>query len=275
MKKEKRYSVSQLSKLAGVSVRTLHHYDKVGLLKPYRNNNGYREYTSTHLILLQQIIVYRELEFSLEDILKILTSADFNLLQALKDQKSMLLKRQEKTQLIINSLENSMSILNGQTNLDILFKDLPAEKVERWKDMMAQSAKAGSLDEYYLSLQHLSNEDAELEQRDFEQWASKYTSSLNLPIDSTVVQALVEQHYVITNRIMNKTQATDVEFDGVGYEGYLKFTDSVLSDPICLDMYEHYGQGMANHLHNAMLYFAENTLKDNVDKYKKLGLERD
>lgn len=273
LNKRKRFSVSQLSELAGVSVRTLHHYDKVGLLKPHRGVNGYREYTSTHLMRLQQIIVYRELEFSLEDIHNILNATDFDLLQTLKDQKSMLLKRQEKTQLIINSLENSMSILNGQTNLDILFKDLPLEKVERWKDMMAQSTEAGSLDEYYLSLQHLGREDAELEQQDFEQWVSSYKLSLNSPIDSKEVQSLVEQHYVMTNRILNKTKENDAEFAGVSYEGYLAFADAVLSDPISREMYEHYGQGIASHLHESMIYFAENTLKENVDKYRKLGLE--
>ncbi|KZN45399.1 MerR family transcriptional regulator [Pseudoalteromonas luteoviolacea] len=272
MNKAKRYSVSQLSQLAGVSVRTLHHYDKVGLLNPLRGANGYREYSQTHLIKLQQIIVYKELEFTLEEIQSILNATDFDLLQVLKDQKSMLLKRQEKTQLIINSLENSMSILNGQSNLDILFKDLPLEKVERWKDMMAQSAEDGSLDEYYLSLQHLSSEDAEFELHDFDVWVSNYKQLLSLPVHSKEVQALVEQHYVITNRLTYKTHDDDTEFKGVSYEGYLVYADSIVTNAISREMYEHYSIGLASHLHKAMLHFAENTLKGNIDKFKNLGL---
>ncbi|MCF6441842.1 MerR family transcriptional regulator [Pseudoalteromonas luteoviolacea] len=272
MNKAKRYSVSQLSKLAGVSVRTLHHYDKIGLLKSLRGANGYREYTQTHLIKLQQIIVYKELEFSLEEIQSILNATDFDLLQVLKDQKSMLLKRQEKTQLIINSLENSMSILNGEKNLDILFKDLPSEKVERWKEMIAQITESGTLDEFYLSLQHLSNEEAEFEQRCFDEWVENYKPLLSLPVHSKEVQASVERHFAITNRLTSTLEGGGADFKGVSYEGYVEHADSVVSNDIARDMYEHYSIGMASHLHKAMLHFADNTLKGNSDKFKNLGL---
>lgn len=65
------YTVNKLAKLSGVSVRTLHFYDEVGLLKPaYYVENNYRYYEEEQLLLLQQILFYRELGFQLNDICK-------------------------------------------------------------------------------------------------------------------------------------------------------------------------------------------------------------
>src|SRR3989344_9138849 len=68
-----RYTINQLAKLAQVSVRTLHYYDEIGLLKPERvSHNSYRQYGELEMLKLQQILFFRELEFSLEDIKAIL-----------------------------------------------------------------------------------------------------------------------------------------------------------------------------------------------------------
>ena len=67
------FTVKQLSKMAGVTPRTLHHYDEIGLLKPSRiGDNGYRYYGEEALLKLQQILFYRELDFPLDDIKKIM-----------------------------------------------------------------------------------------------------------------------------------------------------------------------------------------------------------
>ena len=63
------YSVKDVTELSGVSVRTLHYYDKIGLLKPYnRTEAGYRYYCEKELLRLQQILFYKELDFSLKEI---------------------------------------------------------------------------------------------------------------------------------------------------------------------------------------------------------------
>jgi len=65
----KAYSVHQVAEMAGISVRTLHHYDQIGLLKPgTRSAAGYRQYGEDDLLRLQQILFYKELDFSLQDI---------------------------------------------------------------------------------------------------------------------------------------------------------------------------------------------------------------
>ena len=79
------YTVKQVAKLSGVSIRTLHHYDEIGLLKPARvGANGYRYYGRDELLRLQQILFHRELGFALDEIQKLLGAADFDRKAALR-----------------------------------------------------------------------------------------------------------------------------------------------------------------------------------------------
>lgn len=244
------YSVSQLSTMAGVSIRTLHHYDRIGLLRPNRQrNNGYREYCQEHLVLLQQIIIYRELDFSLDSILDIVTAKDFDLLQALKNQRNLLLERQQNTMSIINRLEVSMNILEGKNNLEILFKGLPTEKVERWNELIVESSGEGGFDETLAALGKLSKEEAETEQNQLDEWLSEYRPLLSQPIDAKPVQACVKEHYILSNRFLGKLFRDSNDFQGIGYNGYLQMAREVLTNQLTNEMYEHYQIGMAEHSH--------------------------
>ena len=82
------YTVKQLSRMAGITPRTLHYYDEIGLLKPSRvGDNGYRYYGEEALLRLQQILLYRELDLPLEDIKQIMGRRDFDVLSALERHK--------------------------------------------------------------------------------------------------------------------------------------------------------------------------------------------
>ena len=87
-------TVNEVSKLTGVSVRTLHHYDAIGLLKPTQvTAAGYRLYDDTALARLQTILLFRELQFPLKEIKSILDSPDFDREQALQQQIGLLERR--------------------------------------------------------------------------------------------------------------------------------------------------------------------------------------
>ena len=87
------YTVNRLAKLSGVSSRTLRFYDEIGLLKPaFYGDNQYRYYEEEQLLMLQQILFFRELGFPLSDIQRILSSNDFDKIESLKLHKSMLQK---------------------------------------------------------------------------------------------------------------------------------------------------------------------------------------
>lgn len=147
------YTVKKLAGLAGVSVRTLHYYDQVGLLKPeFRSSNGYRQYGEDAIIKLQQIMFFRELDFSLEEIKKIMSKPDFNVLQALKDHRVLLKKRRERIDELLATVDRTVKKLKGEKQMSIKeyyqgFSDAQIEKYrrevrERWGDKVLEESEA-------------------------------------------------------------------------------------------------------------------------------------
>lgn len=117
------YSVKQLSALAGVSTRTLHYYDQVGLLKPEAYGpNGYRVYGSDSLLRLQQILFFKELEFSLKDIQKLMDSPDFDVLSALKVHRAALQHRAQRLEQLMSTVDRTIDHLKG--NLEMKDKEM-------------------------------------------------------------------------------------------------------------------------------------------------------
>src|SRR6476646_8985296 len=91
-------TVKKLAAMSGVSVRTLHFYDEVGLLKPaYVGANGYRFYEECQLLMLQQILFYRKLGFELKQIKTILTQQDFDKIAALESHRIVLRRNLAET----------------------------------------------------------------------------------------------------------------------------------------------------------------------------------
>ncbi len=129
------FTVKQLSKLAGVTPRTLHHYDAIGLLKPSQiGDNGYRYYGEHSLLHLQQILFYRELGLPLEEIAHIMGRRDFELVAALESHKTELTKRIERLERLIETVDNTISHLIGETNMSKkqLFAAFSEEEQEKY-----------------------------------------------------------------------------------------------------------------------------------------------
>lgn len=112
------YSVKQLANLAGVSVRTLHHYDNIGLLKPLRRTRaGYRQYGREELLRLQQILFYRELDFQLSDIRDILDDPDFDLLDSLQFHRKEVLKRSDRLLTLLKTIDKTIDELTNKNEM--------------------------------------------------------------------------------------------------------------------------------------------------------------
>ena len=110
-------TVHEASKLAGVSVRTLQYYDKIGLLCPSGyTDSGYRLYDDAALEKLQQILLFRELEFPLKEIKEILSSPDFDRNRALEQQIELLTMKKEHLENLIHFARGLQSI--GVRNMD-------------------------------------------------------------------------------------------------------------------------------------------------------------
>ncbi|MCL1632065.1 MerR family transcriptional regulator [Sporolactobacillus sp. CPB3-1] len=125
------YTVTQMSRLAGVSARTLRYYDKIGLLKPeFINESGYRMYGPKQVDLLQQILFYRELRFSLKEISKMLHVPSFSLIGALTEQHQKLIAEQKRLDLLIATVEKALAAQKGE----LIMSD--QEKFEGFKKQM-------------------------------------------------------------------------------------------------------------------------------------------
>ena len=109
------FTVKQLSKMAGITPRTLHYYDEIGLLKPSRvGENGYRYYGDDALLRLQQVLLYRELDLPLEDIKQIMGRRDFDILSALEQHKEQLRKRMARMERLIGTVDETILNLKGK-----------------------------------------------------------------------------------------------------------------------------------------------------------------
>ena len=134
------YTVKQLADLANVSRRTLRYYDQIDLLKPTAvADNGYRYYDKETILRLQQIRFYQELDFSLDDIRKILDRSDFDALQSLQTQKEALLQQAERLNRLIQTIDNTILHLEGKLEMDN--KDLFAGFDEAKQKAYAEEAE--------------------------------------------------------------------------------------------------------------------------------------
>ena len=134
------YTIKQLADLANVSRRTLRYYDQIDLLKPTAvGDNNYRYYDQKTVLRLQQIRFYQELDFSLDDIRKILDKSDFNALQSLQTQKEALLRQAERLNRLITTIDNTILHLEGKLEMDN--KDLFAGFDEAKQKAYAEEAE--------------------------------------------------------------------------------------------------------------------------------------
>ena len=101
--------INEFAKLVSVSVRTLHYYDEIGLLKPafVDEQNGYRFYDEISLERMQEILFYRELDFELKSIAEILSSPDYDKKKALAEQRKLLILKKERLERIIDALDSA------------------------------------------------------------------------------------------------------------------------------------------------------------------------
>lgn len=127
--------INEFAKLTSVSVRTLHYYDEIGLLKPAEVDewSGYRFYDENSLEKMQQIMFYRELDFSLKSIIGILSSPDFDKEKALDEQKKLLILKKERLEKVISAIDCAKKgefIMSVFDNTE--FENYKNEAKERW-----------------------------------------------------------------------------------------------------------------------------------------------
>ena len=107
--------ISEVAKLSGITVRTLHYYDEIGLLKPNKiTEAGYRVYSNEDLETLQQILFFRELDFQLNEIKEIMMNPNYDKNKALNKHKELLIEKRERLDGLINLIDKT---IKGDNNM--------------------------------------------------------------------------------------------------------------------------------------------------------------
>ena len=141
MNTETRLTVKQLAKMSGISARTLHYYDEIGLLSPTRNpENGYRIYEQPAVLRLQQILFLRELGLSLEEIQSALDQPNYDLLSALEQHRKALIQRQRRLEELVNTVDRTILFLKGKIEMENkdLFAGFSEEQQKEYEKEAAQ-----------------------------------------------------------------------------------------------------------------------------------------
>jgi DNA-binding transcriptional MerR regulator len=146
------YTVKQLAGFSGVSVRALHHYHEIGLLKPaHMGANGYRYYGRRELLRLQQILFHRELGLPLEEIRKILDAPDFDQASALRSHRQRLEDEIQRHKRLIRTIDDTLAQMEGDTpmNEKAYYKGLDPKRwaeQDRWAVERYGSAAQASIE---------------------------------------------------------------------------------------------------------------------------------
>lgn len=186
--------INEVAKLTGVTVRTLHYYDQIGLLPPSSvTDAGYRIYDKEALETLQQILFFRELRFSLKEIKEIMRNPDYDRKEALRKQRTLLIQKREQLDNLIALVDCT---IKGEGNMD--FENFNMTDMEKTKEKYAAEIRErwGNTDSYRESLEKSSTYDTEKWSMVNEQSSAilkEFARLRHVRPDSSEAQALVKK----------------------------------------------------------------------------------
>lgn len=236
--------VSEVAKLTGVSVRTLHYYDGIGLLKPASvAENGYRFYSDGNLQQLQQILFFRELDFNLQEIKQFLTDPNFNAIEALEVHRRTLMKKQDRLIKLVQTIDQTildekgaLKMTNEERFAGFNFDDEKYEQEarEKWGDEAVDNTN-----------EKLKN-NADMQDRMNERFRA-LAEIRHMEPSSDEAQAEIALWFDDLNQSGNYSLAA---FQGLGetYVGDERFKENI----------DQFGTGLAEFMCEAMKVFAEN-----------------
>jgi len=243
------YTVGRVAEIAGVTVRTLHHYDEIGLLTPgERTSAGTRRYDDDDLERLQRILLYRELGFTLEEIATILDDPDVEARAHLRRQHALLRDRISRLQEMVAAVEYMLEAQKMGINLTPEEKfevfgdfdpDAYTEEVEeRWGNTDAYQESARKTARYtkddWLRIQQ---ESADLMAR----WLAAFDAGT--PAESQAAMDLAEEH----------RQQISKFFYNCTFEIHVGLAEMYLADPRFTKHYEDQRPGLAQYVHDAIM----------------------
>jgi len=253
MSKRQTYTVQQLARLAGVSVRTLHHYDHIGLLIPSaRTAAGYRLYGEADLLRLQQILFFNELDFPLADIQAILDDPGFDQVQALHDHRQLLQQEADRLGRLLNTIEKTISRLTedhmSMTDAE-LYEGFTPEQIERYTREVNERYDPKIVAESNRRVRNMSKAQWQAVKAEGGAVAQQLADLMDKKPSDAAVQAAIARHYAWVDNFWHPTAES---YRGLG-QGYAEH-------PEFRAFYEKYRPGLADFMYAAMSYYADHTL---------------
>lgn len=244
-------TVRQLARIAGVSVRTLHHYDAIGLLRPASvGQNGYRYYGEEEMLRLQQILIHRELGMSLADIGQALDAPDFDRLTALRQQRVRLAAEAERYARLVRTIDRTIARLNGERTMKNaeLYQGISADKQAEYEQWLVDRYGEGMIGEIEASRERVAERGPEqMAERlealhDIEQ-ALAEAHRRGLPAGAPVLDPLLARHRDWVGEMWGAP---------CGPEAYAGLADLYLAHPDFVARYETIAEGFAQFLATSM-----------------------
>lgn len=244
------YTVQKLATIAGISVRALHHYDHVGLLKPSRvESNGYRYYEANELLKLQQILFFRELDFSLADIKRILSSPSFDMRAALRDQRKLIELKKNRLSRLVKTIDKTIKKINKEIIMDDkeLYGNFSKEEMEKYTEEARQ--KWGTTTAFKQSQERVRNMGKDGLKKVLEA-SDKLTAEIaeamtsGLDPKSEQAQKLIAQHYAGLRA-----------FYEPNLEIYRGLANTYIADERFKAHYENVAKGLAEFMHDTMIVY--------------------
>ncbi len=249
------YTVHQVAEMAGVSVRTLHHYDHIGLLKPAaRTAAGYRLYRQDDLLRLQQILLFRELDMPLDTIRSILDDPGFDSVEALETHRRTLEGQAARLTRLLQTIDKTILRIKGDTMAltdEELYEGLPKEQSERWR----REARELYGDDVVEQSEQRARKMSKAEWNALKDEGDAVTRGLAGLMDrdpgDPEVQAAVAKHYAWLEHFWHA--------DADAYRGLGQL---YVENDEFRAFYERYRPGLADFMQAAMNYYADHTLTE-------------
>ena len=251
------YKINEVSKLTGVSIRMLHHYDKIRLLEPSkRTHSNYRMYNDDDIARLYQILLFKELEFPLQEIKQILDDKDFNREEVLKAQRNHIFEKKQRLERILESIDDTIESLGGNVMSKDNFKAFGYEEVKKHQEKYKEETEKryGKSDAYRESQGKTSKYSKNDWENIMQEAGAIYEELYKLmdkdPSDEKVQELIQKWRNHITTNFYNCTIEI---FRGLAlmYVGDERFTKNI----------DKYGEGLAKFMSDAMNIYCDNNTK--------------
>lgn len=248
------YTISQLAKLSGVSLRTLRFYDEISLLKPaYHGANKYRYYEHEQLLILQQILFFRELGFALDKIKTILTSDDFNQVKALQTHKNTLSHEVTRLKKLIKTINKTIQHLSEDKKMNDkdMYAGFKKEEMENYLINAMGDTATDIIKESRINSAKLSEEDYGNMQQETQEWCTAFAAAINskLSPDAKEVQKLVRLYYKRAAKFCKLTK-----------KSLIALTKADINYPESRKYYDKVHPNFAKYFLKAVTIFAEKNL---------------